>query len=136
MNLLDSLKAMGVALLVMVLNVAAAFGVVWVYATFIAPGRDEAFYVAEAQRIAPWSSIFAGALLFFVAMLLLAWRRPGRSGYAFAVAAVLVYAAIDLLIIAAEGMLGAMGVMVAGSMLSKLGAALLGAWLGRPRSAL
>lgn len=134
MNLLDFLKALGVALLLMVLNVVAAFGVVWVYSMFIEPGHDEAFYAAAAQRIAPWSSIFAGVLLFFLGSWLLAWRRTGRNGYLFAAAVVGVYAAIDVSVLLAAGATAAMSAIVAASMLSKLGAALAGAWLGRPRT--
>jgi hypothetical protein len=135
MNLLDSVKAIGVALLLMVLNVAAAFGVVWVYGTFIEAGHEEAFYAAAAQRIAPWSSVFAGALLFFVGLWLLAWRRAGRNGYLFAAVVVGIYAAIDVSVLLAAGALMSMSAVVAASMLGKLGAALAGAWLGRPKPA-
>jgi hypothetical protein len=129
----DFLKAAGIALALMVLNVAVSFGVVWVYASFIEPGHDEAFYQAAAQWIAPWSSVFAGAVLFFLALWWLAWRRQGRNGFLFAGSVVAIYAAIDVAIIAAVGALGAMGAIVATSMASKLAAALFGAWLGRPR---
>lgn len=134
MNLLDFAKALGVALLLMVLNVAAAFGVVAVYSFLIEPGHEPAFYQDAAQRIAPWSSILAGAVLFFLAALWLSWRRTGRNGFAFAATFVIIYAAIDIAVIAAAGALGALGGMVVGSMVSKLAAALLGAWLARPRA--
>jgi hypothetical protein len=133
MSLLDLAKALGVALAVMVLNVAMAFAVVWAYSAFIEPGHDEAFYSAAAQAISPWSSIFAGAFLFFLAALWLAWRRQGRNGYLFAGVVVAIYAAIDVAVIAAAAALAGLGVMVAASMLSKLAAAELGAWLARPR---
>ncbi|MGD9966608.1 MAG: hypothetical protein AB7T59_08825 [Hyphomonadaceae bacterium] len=135
MTLWDSVKAIGVALLIMVLNVAAAFGVVWVYATFIETGHDQAFYEAAAQRIAPWSSVVAGAVLFLVMLWWLAWRRAGRNGYAFAAVVVLVYAAIDVSVIAMAGALTSMSAIVAASMSTKLAAALAGAWLSRPRAA-
>jgi hypothetical protein len=133
MNGLDFVKALGVALLLMVLNVVAAFGVMAVYGYLVEPGHEPSFYEAAAQRIAPWSSIFVGAMLFFLAGLWLAWRRAGRNGLAFAATFVVIYAAIDVTIIALSGALAAMGLMVAGSMVSKLAAALLGAWLARPQ---
>jgi hypothetical protein len=133
MNGLDFVKALGVALLLMVINVAASFAVVAAYAAFVEPGHEASFYEDSAQWIAPWSSIFVGAALFFLAGLWLSWRRSGRNGFAFAAAFALIYAAIDIAIIAAAGALGALGLMVAGSMASKLVAALLGAWLSRPR---
>jgi len=131
----DFLKAAGVAFALMALNVAASFGVVWVYASFIEPGHDEAFHQSAAQWIAPWSSVFVGALLFFLTAWALAWRRAGRNGFMFAATVVAIYTAVDVGIIAAVGALGAMGGMVALSFGGKLAGALLGAWLGRPRAA-
>jgi hypothetical protein len=134
MNVLDFVKAFGVALLLMVLNVVGAFGVMAVYGHLIEPGHEPSFYEAAAQRIAPWSSIFVGAVLFFLAGLWLSWRRAGRNGLAFAATFVVVYAAIDIAVIVASGAIGALGAIVVASMLSKLAAALFGAWLARPRA--
>ncbi len=134
MSPLDFAKAIGVALALMVLNVAIAFGVVWFYGAFIEPGHEEAFYQAAAQRIAPWSSIVAGIVLFFGAGWLLAKRKPARNGVLFAATFALIYAAIDLSIIVASGALAALGLIVAISMLTKLLAAIAGAWLARPKS--
>jgi hypothetical protein len=131
----DFLKAAGVALLLMVLNVVVAFGVVWAYSVFIEPGHDEAFYQAAAQRIAPWSSVVAGAFLFFGAGWLFAKRKPARNGLLFAAVVVGIYAAIDVSIIAASGALASLGLIVALSMATKLGAALFGAQLARGRAA-
>lgn len=128
---LDFLKAFGVALSLMVLNVIVAFGAVWAYSMFIAPGHDEAFYQAEAQRIAPWSSVIAGVVLFFGAGWLFAKRKPGRNGLLFAAVVVGIYAAIDVSLIAAAGAIVSMGLIVALSMATKLAAALFGARLAR-----
>lgn len=132
MTVIDFAKALGVALLLMVLNVAVSFGVMWVYGHFINPGHEQAFYEMEAQRIAPWSSVVAGVFLFFGAGWVFAKRRPARNALAFAAAFVVLYALIDVGIIAAVGGLAAMGVIVALSMVSKSIAALAGAALGRP----
>ena len=74
MSTLDFVKAFGVALLLMVLNVAIAFGVMAIYGNFIDPGHPAEYYQTAALRIAPWSSVVAGSLLFFGA----AWYA-GRS---------------------------------------------------------
>lgn len=74
MNALDFVKAFGVALLLMVLNVTASFGVVAVYAYLIEPGHEAAYYETAAQSIAPWSSVFA-------ARCCSSWRR-GSLAYA------------------------------------------------------
>lgn len=133
MNVWDFFKAFGVALMLMVLNIIAAFGAIAVYSFAIEPGHDPSFYEAAAQRIAPWSSVVAGAVLFYFAGLWLSWRRVGRNGYAFAAAFALIYTTIDVTIIALSGAMLSLGLIVALSMVSKLGAALAGAWMTRPR---
>ncbi|MBC7770720.1 MAG: hypothetical protein H7124_18200 [Phycisphaerales bacterium] len=132
MKALDIVKAAGVALALMVLNVAAAFAVVWVYGTFIEPGQEEAFYQAAAQRIAPWSSIFVGMPLFFGAGWVLTKRKPARNGVAFAAAFALIYAITDVSIIVAAGALASLSAIVVASMTTKLLAALAGARLAAP----
>jgi hypothetical protein len=131
MSMLDFIKALGVALLLMAANVAVAFAVVWAYSAFIAPGHEAAFYQAAAQRIAPWSSIVAGIALFFAAGWLFAKRKPARNGMAFAATFTAVYAALDLSMVIAEGVVAALWAFVVASMLSKLVAALAGAALAR-----
>ena len=107
MKPIDYLKAVGVALGILVVNVAISFGVVAAYATFIDPGHDEAYYQAAAQWIAPWSSIAFGWLLFFTASYFVS-RKSDRNALAFALATLAAYAAIDLGIIGAVGQLTAL----------------------------
>lgn len=133
MNLFDFAKALGVALLLMALNVAVAFGAVAVFSFLIEPGHEPVFYDTAARTIAPLSIIFAGAVLFFVGGLWFSWRRAGRNGFAFATAFAFIYAAIEIAIIASVGWLPAISRLVAVSMFSKLATALLGTWLSRPR---
>lgn len=135
MKPLDFVKALGVAVLLMVLNVAIAFGVMWVFGNFIDPGHEPAYYQAVAQRVAPWSSLFAGAVLFFLGGWEFAKREPARNGLMFAATFALIYIAVDVAIIAAAGAIGAIGVMVAASVVSKLLAALAGAALARRAAA-
>lgn len=131
MQALDFLKAFGVAALLLVLNVAAAFGVMAIYGHLIEPGHDEAFYQAAANRIAPWSSVVVGSLLFLCAGWLFATRRPMRNALAFAAAFTAFYVAIDLAVIIAMGAFGQQMGIVLLSIVSKLAAALLGARVGR-----
>lgn len=135
MGPVDFLKAFGVALLIMVLNVAIAFGVMWVYGNFIETGHPASFYEAAAQRIAPWSSLFAGGLLFFLGGWEFTRRKPGRNGLMFAAVFAAIYIAIDVAIIVAAGALSALGAIVWASMFTKMIAALAGAHLARPRAA-
>lgn len=130
---LDYVKAFGVALLLMVLNVAASFGVVAVYAYLIEPGHDAAYYEAAAQSIAPWSSVFVGALLFFLAAWFFGVRKPTRSALAFAVTFAAIYTMIDFAIIAAVGGLQHLGLVIWISVSAKFAACAAGALLSKRR---
>lgn len=134
MTTLDYAKALGVALLLMVLNVAASFGVMAVYGYLIDPGHGADYYEAAAQHIAPWSSVFAGALLFFGAAWLFGVRKPARPALTFALAFTIIYTLIDLSILVA-GAIGALGYVVALSIAAKLAGAVLGARMARRASA-
>lgn len=135
MGPMDFLKALGVALLILVLNVAISFGVMWVYGNFIEIGHPPSFYQEAAQRIAPWSSLIAGAVLFFLAGWEFAKRKPERNGLVFAAAVAAIYVAVDVAIIAAAGALTALGAIVWASMITKMIAALAGAYMARLRAA-
>lgn len=126
MKPIDFAKAVGVALVIMFVNVLISVLVITVYSYAIAPGHDEAFYQTAAQRIAPWSSVVFGAPLFFGAAYWLARRRPERSAVAFAIASFGAYAVIDLAVVVASGALVSMIIAVSLSMISKL----LGAYFG------
>ncbi len=123
----DFAKAVGVALVIMMANVAISYGVVAVYAYFIEPGHDGAFYEASAQRIAPWSSVVAGGFLFFGALYWLTRRTPDRHAIGFALAVASSYAAFDLAILAGAGALPSLGGIVALSLLTKFAAGIAGA---------
>lgn len=121
---LDAVKAVGLAVLIMALNLGLAFAAVFVYAALVAPGRPQAFYTAAAPAIAGWSAPFGGALMFLAATWLLARRRPERGALRFAGLAWLSYVIIDVVSGAASGSVQAiLSVQMAGSM----GLALLGA---------
>lgn len=129
----DIPKAIGVALVIMVVNVAISFPVVAVYAYFIEPGHDAVFYEASAQRIAPWSSVVAGVFLFFGALYWLTRRTPERHAIGFAVAVCLAYAALDLAIVGGAGSLPSLAGIIALSLATKFAAAIAGASLARRR---
>jgi hypothetical protein len=136
MTAVDYLKALLTALLVMVLNVGISFVVVGVYSIAVDPGHEAAYYQAKAQEIAPWSSIVFGVVLFYLAGLIAALRRPERNAIAFALTAALIYIAIDAAIIYAAGEFSAMGDVVAVSFFTKAVAALAGARMGVHKSSL
>src|SRR6185436_3125892 len=105
----DFLKALLTAILVMAANVAISFVVVGVYAVAVDPGHDAAYYQAAAEKIAPWSSVVFGVVLFYLVGWIAAVRRPERNAVLFALTAAFIYIAIDLAVIYAAGMLFAMG---------------------------
>ena len=113
----------GLALGVMVVNVAISILYMVVYSYLINPGHEKAYYEAHIQIAAPYCSIVAGIPLMF----LVGWWMGTRS----AMVVWLVYALVDVAIVAASGPTVRMGGLVAVSLLTKLVSAYLGALAGR-----
>lgn len=129
-------RALLLAIGAMALNVAASFLWVWIYSVGIAPGHDEAFYQAYAQRAAPISSIVAGIPTLFAAGWLSARKAPEQAMLAGALVG-LIYAAIDLAILFSVPNTVS-GSIIATSMLTKIAASALGGLVvgrNRPRAA-
>ena len=135
---LDTVKAVGLAVLILALNFAATFAAVFVYATLVQPGRPPAFYAAAAPGIAGWSAPIGGALLFFAATYGLGRRRPARNGLRFARLTWIAYVIVDIASeIGSVDMRGLLSVTMVLSMGLALAGALGGAALARrnpPRS--
>jgi hypothetical protein len=117
----------GVALLVMIANVAVSVLYMVVYAYLIDPGHDQQYYDAHIQMAAPYSSIVAGIPLMFLA----GWRVgrwwQGQFAVKSALVIWLVYAVIDLSIIVGVGITLDIGLLVAASLITKLAAVYGGA---------
>jgi hypothetical protein len=122
----DYAKAVGVALLLLVLNVLLSIPVILFYSLVIDPGHPREYYDKAALKIAPWCSHLTGTALFFIAGYFLTKRKPERNGLSFAVAFTALYALIDA---ATVGFAGILSVEFGLSMLAKLAAALGGALL-------
>lgn len=125
----------GVAVLVLVANVACSVLYMVVYGYVIDPGHPEQYYHDHIQAAGPYCSIVAGIPLFFAAGWWVTgwWRRALGMQPAWVVW--LAYATIDLAIILAAGATLSVGLLVAISLATKLAAALLGAKLRLARSA-
>jgi hypothetical protein len=126
------LKSIAVAIAAMIVNVGASFLWVLIYSTLIAPGQGEAAYQAYAMRAVPWSSVIAGAPILCGAGWLLA--RWARGGWRAGAGAGICYVAIDMLILAASGMLADFPPIIALSYATKLPAAALGGLLAGRRA--
>ncbi|HEY9217683.1 MAG TPA: hypothetical protein VIO94_06520 [Phenylobacterium sp.] len=134
MRTADYAKAAGLALLLLALNLALTFVVVFLYAQFLERGHEQAFYTAAAPGIAAWSAPIGGALLFLAAGWILARRSPGRNGVAFIFVAWLFYVLIDGgMGVAAMGLAKTATLQLAVSFSAALAGGLIGAVLGRPR---
>ena len=127
-----ALKAVAIALAAMVLNVAFSFLWVFIYSALIAPGQGEAAYEAYAMRIAPWSSVIAGAPILLAGGWLLARWHGG--GWQTGICAGVAYVVIDLGVLLAAGVLGDYAVVVALSWTTKPAAAALGGALAQRRA--
>jgi len=123
----------GVALLVLVLNVAVSILYMIVYGHLIDPGHEEQYYKDHIKVAAPYCSIVAGIPLMFLAGRWVGgwWERD------FAVKAALIvwlaYVLIDIGVLLAAGLTARIAVLFAVSFLTKLAAVYLGALVeGRP----
>lgn len=117
----------GVALLVLVANVAASVLYMVVYSYVLDPGHDPQYYNDHIQVAGPYCSIVAGIPLMFLAGWWVAgwWRRA--LGVRGAWIVWLAYTAIDLTILVAAGMSMRIGLLFVVSFATKLAAVQFGA---------
>jgi MFS family permease len=131
MTLVRLASLIGVALLVMVVNVVMSILYMVVYGYLINPGHPKEYYDEHIKVAAPYCSIVAGIPLMFLAGLWVAGWWAGQIGVKAALVVWLAYAIIDLGIVLAagakEGLTAKMWVLVAVSLLTKLAAAYAGA---------
>ena len=117
----------GIALLVMITNIAISILYMVVYSYVIDPGHDPQYYEAHIQIAAPYSSIVAGIPLMFLAGWWVGRWWQGQFAVKSALVVWLTYAVIDVSIILAAGMTSRIAVLVAVSMLTKLASVYFGA---------
>ena len=126
MTFLRLAQLVGVALLVLIANVAATFLYMVVYGHVINPGHDDQYYRDHVQVAAPYCSIVAGIPLMFLA----GWWVGGWGDAQVAVTAALTvwlaYAVIDFLVLLAAGMTTKIAVFFTIAILTKLAAAYAG----------
>ena len=124
----------GVAVLVLVVNVAISILYMVVYSHLIDPGHEEQYYHDHIQAAAPYCSIVAGIPLMFLA----GWLAGGWWEAEFAIKAGLTiwlaYALIDIAMMLAAGMTGRIAILVAVSLVTKLAAVYFGALVGGRRA--
>jgi hypothetical protein len=121
-----SAQLAGVAVLVLVANVAASFLYMVFYSYVIDPGHDAAYYNAHIQKAAPYCSIVAGIPLMFLAgWWVTGWSRQTGARPAWIIW--LVYGVIDLGVLLAAGMTARVALLFVLSFGTKLAAVLYGA---------
>ncbi len=117
----------GIALLVMVVNVAISILYMVVYGHIIDPGHEPKYYQDHIQVAAPYCSIVAGIPLMFLA----GWWVGGWWEGAFAVKAALTiwlaYALVDFMVLLGAGLTTRIAALFAVSFLTKLAAVYFGA---------
>ena len=125
----------GVAVLVLVANVAASILYMVVYSYVIDPGHDAQYYNDHIQVAGPFGSIVAGIPLMFLAGWWVAgwWRRAPGVRAAWIVW--LAYTVIDLAVLLAAGMSMGVGLLFVVSFATKLTAVQFGARLRIERAA-
>ena len=121
----------GVALLVMVVNVAFSIVYMVVYSYVLDPGHEEQYYKDHIKVAAPYCSIAAGIPLMFLAGWWVGSWWEAQFAIKAALTVWLVYALIDLTALLAAGFTGKVAVLFAISFLTKLSAVYFGAVFAR-----
>ena len=103
MRPIDFLKALGVAIGLLVLKVVIAFLAVAVYAYFIDTGHPHEYYEANATNIVRWPVHIVGTALFLLAGHWFAKRRPQRNGLLFAATFTALHMIVDGATVAFKG---------------------------------
>ena len=130
-------RAVGYAVVAMLLNIIASVLWVVIYTVAIDPGHAASHYSDYAVRVASTVDIVAGLVLLFLAGWLIARGRPMRQAVGAAALVGLAYVVIDmaLLFVAGQGLPVDKG-LVAASIVTKIGGAIAGGALaGRARRA-
>lgn len=125
---------LGLAILVLVANVAVSVIYMVVYSHLIDPGHDAPYYQAHVQIAAPYCSIAAGIPLMFLAGWWVAGWWQGALGVQAALVVWAAYALIDVAVSLAAGLSTRAAVFVGVSILTKLAAAYFGGLAGTPRA--
>lgn len=124
----------GIALSVMVANVAISILYMVVFGHLIDPGHEKAYYQEHVKIAAPYCSVVAGVPLMFLA----GWWVGGFCDVGLGVKSALVvwlaYAVIDVALLAASGLTARIGVLFAASFLTKLAAVYTGALVAGRRA--
>ena len=118
---------MGIALLVLIVNIGITVLYMVLYGHVIDPGHENKYYQEHVKLAAPYCSILAG----FPLMLLAGWWVAGLwDGVLRTIAGLIVwvsYAVIDVALLVASGLTTRIAVLMTISLLTKLAGALLGA---------
>ena len=128
MKPIDVAKALGVAALILVLDLAIAFAAVWFWSLVVAPGHPTSYYVAGATPVATLSTRITGPTLFAAFVWLFSRRKPDRNPFLFAVTVFVLYLLLDGATVAFHGLYN---LVVLITVALKLIGALLGAGLAR-----
>jgi hypothetical protein len=132
MKPIDYLKALGVGVGVLALNLLVTTLVITAYALLVEPGRPQEHYTAMAPQIGAWSGPLGGMVLMFLAGGFFARRRPLRNGVVFIAVAWGFYLALDAALgVAAGGSAAILTLNFALSLGGALLAGLAGAMLSR-----
>ena len=128
------MQLVGVALLVMVANVAVSILYMVIYGYVIDPGHEPQYYNDHIQVAAPYCSIVAGIPLMFLAGWWVGGWWQGELGVKSGLVVWLAYAVIDLaIVLAAGGMTSSIAMLVGASLVTKLAAIYLGSTFGSRR---
>lgn len=128
MKPVDFVWALCVAIVIILLDFACAFGFVFTWVQINHPAQSLGMMDPLTIELSTLSTRIFGPLLFALFVWLFARRRSDRPAYAYALSVFGFYCLLDWSIVAFQGILEPAAI---GTMLLKLCGALFGAWLAR-----
>lgn len=121
----------GIAILVLVVNIALSVLYMVVYSHLIDTGHEKQYYDDHIQLAAPYCSIVAGVPLMFLAGWWVSGWWQGEFALKSALFVWLAYAVFDLAsVLLAAGLTSRLAILVAVSLITKLAAIYAGALFG------
>ncbi len=128
MKPVDFVRALGVAILAMVLDILCAVAVVSVWTLVNRPDHPLATTDPIVVDLSTQSTRICGPIILALLVWLFSRKRPDRNVWAFAAAVFGFYLLVDWGMVAFQGMLEPVALGIAAL---KLAGALVGAWLAR-----
>ena len=100
------LRVIGATFAIIAGGILATVIVVWVYSTFVAPGKPFSEYQAFAQLAGPWVSVTVGPIVTYFFVALATRRLESKQARNEGIAIMLIYLGVDVAVLVSSSPAG------------------------------